>query len=421
MSRTRNSPARRWSSRRRATFPPLLYLVLFSTVTLFTATSVGTTAYSQSSPVLGGPCAKAGSTIGGGPGVTWVCTKKGATLVWQKLAGQTGTPVNTPTKPGIDPTYHTPCKSNPHPVFTANLTDPNDIRLIQPLGLGEVEPRFRTFLWIDTAVAPAKIPIYAPIAGNFVNGVYKDVKGLVDYDLHFVVSCQIWFTINHVSNPIAAIRQDLPSTPQVGTTQTDGVPVKHILHFKAGQLIGYTTGTTLAHDFDFGVFDTTHVNKFSNLTRFKVNGANTKYLTAVCPYDFFTPAKRAVWYSKFGETSPVPNATCGQINQDVAGTIAGMWFAGGTSVGSLPVNLMVGVYIDGSIQISGQDISPIPVIDQSNPTYATPASVTTQHCYAQNNEYYFFNVLSATEIQLSSGTGTCPATFSSTGAKNYFR
>ena len=128
-------------------------------------------------------------------------------LVWQKLSGSD----STATPQGVDPVFHSACTNNPHPKFTVSLTNLQDIRFIQPMGLGEVEPRFRTFLWINTTVAPAGVPIYAPVAGNLVDGVYKDVKGAIDYDLHFVVSCQIWYLVNHVTDPVAAIRLDLPS------------------------------------------------------------------------------------------------------------------------------------------------------------------------------------------------------------------
>jgi hypothetical protein len=399
-------------------------------------TSLETTASAKSGPVLGSRCKVAGATIGGGANVTFVCTKKNGKLVWEnKREGKptsttttsTTTTSTTPTtttttaNSTLDPVFHTPCTNNPDPVFTANLSDPNYINFIQPMGLGQVGPRFRTFLWINTATAPAEIPIYAPVDSSLVDGVYVSKNGLVDYDLHFVVSCQVWYLINHISDPIAAIRQDLPATPQVGSTAVNGPTVTKILHFKAGDLLGYTTGTTNAHNFDFGVFNSSQDNGFANQARYKIADSQDKYLTAVCPYDYFTPDQKAVWYSKFGETGPVANATCGQINQDVLGTISGMWFVGPTSAGAEPVNLMVGVYTDGSVQISGQDISPIPIIYPSDPTYLDPATVTTDHCYASSGEYYFLRVVSATEIQLASGAGSCPAVFPSVNATNYYR
>ena len=124
-----------------------------------------------------------------------------------------------------------------------------------------------------------------------------------------------------------------------------------MLHFRAGQLIGYTTGTPQAHDFDFGIYDTTHVNKYANLARFNLSTPYSKYVTAVCPYNFFLARIRVGYYAKFGETAPVVGAKCGQINQDVVRTISGMWFAGGTRPGYSPVNLMIGVYSDGSVEI----------------------------------------------------------------------
>jgi hypothetical protein len=324
-----------------------------------------------------------------------------------------------------DPVFNTACTNNPHPTFTADLTDPSYISFIQPMGLGGILPRFRTFLNINAATAPAKIPIYAPVDSTFVQGVYKSIKGTTDYDLHFVASCQVWYLVNHVSDPIASIRQALPSTPQTDTRISADQLVAHPITFKAGELIGYTTGTNGARNFDFGVYDNNHTNQFANLTRYKdAEGAYSKYLTAVCPYDYFTPAKKTVYYSKFGENNldgPVPNATCGQINQDVAGSISGMWFAGDTSTGVGTINLMVGTYIDQSVQISGSDISPSGVLKPSDTSYADPAKVTHEHCYQTNGMYYYFHVVSASQIQLATGTGACPAGLPATGAKPYYR
>jgi hypothetical protein len=62
-----------------------------------------------------------------------------------------------------------------------------------------------------------------------------------------------------------------------------------------------------------------------------------------------------------------------------------------------------------------------PVFFPSDPTFIDPAAVTTEHCYASRSEYYFLSVASATEIQLATGAGTCPAVFPSTNATNYCR
>jgi NAD(P)-dependent dehydrogenase (short-subunit alcohol dehydrogenase family) len=59
-----------------------------------------------------------------------------------------------------------------------------------------------------------------------------------------------WYLINHITEPIEKIKNAFPSTPQTDTR--DSPRVNPSIQIKAGDLLGYTTGTPLAHNFDFG-------------------------------------------------------------------------------------------------------------------------------------------------------------------------
>src|SRR5438034_2774258 len=80
------------------------------------------------------------------------------------FSNNTRTQNNNPLQPGVstNPLFGVPCKNDPKPVFSHDLTNPSLIDHIQIYGLGESFPRFRSFLWINTQKT-AKVPIYAPV------------------------------------------------------------------------------------------------------------------------------------------------------------------------------------------------------------------------------------------------------------------
>ncbi len=319
------------------------------------------------------------------------------------------------------PLFGVPCKNDPKPVFTHDLTDPGLIDHVQIYGLGETTPRFRSFLWINTAKT-TKVPVYAPIDSDLVAGVYKSARGATDFDIHLMVSCQVWYLVNHITDPVDKIRQAINTNP--ATTTADIPKISPPIHFVAGELLGYTTGTPLAHNWDFGVFDLNHSNQFVNQARYD----QEKYgviQTALCPFDVFPDAQKAVYYSLFGETKPVPNAKCGPISPDKAGTISGSWFGapytGQQGDPRLHFGLMIGTYNDGVIRVTGEDFPTRIEIEPTNPTYLEPLLVTTRHCYAMGNQIADFQFVSDQQMHVYSGTGSCDVNFPASGFKTYYR
>src|SRR6266568_907761 len=127
-----------------------------------------------------------------------------------------------------NPLFGVPCKNDPKPVFTHDLTDSNLIDHIQIYGLGESFPRFRSFLWINTRKT-AKVPIYAPVDSELVEGEYKSVRGAADFDIHLMVSCQVWYLVNHITDPVDKIRHALNTTPFTNTL--DMPRISPMIHF----------------------------------------------------------------------------------------------------------------------------------------------------------------------------------------------
>lgn len=190
-----------------------------------------------------------------------------------------------------------PCISNPNPKFTHDLTESDKILKITPPSLVASKFQDRAFLWIDTSKVD-KVPVFVPVDADLVRGVYKISKTVetIDYDLHFQVSCEVWFFINHISDPIDKIKNVFPKEPATATNNLTSV--NPVIHLKAGELIGYTKGTANAHNFDFAVFDLNHTNTLigeddSNDSRFK---------NFICPFDVLPENFKNEYYKKLDST-----------------------------------------------------------------------------------------------------------------------
>ena len=201
-----------------------------------------------------------------------------------------------------------PCHNNPNPKFTHDLTEADKILKITPNSLIASKLQDRAFLWIDTAKA-AKVPIYAPVDTDLVRGVYKmritQGQETVDYDLHFQVSCEVWFFINHISDPEDKIKKFFPKTPATNTSLENYTKFFPLLHFTAGELIGYTTGTVQAHNFDFAVFDLNHSNNL-------IGGGGSedqRFKNFICPFDFLPNNLKSIYYQKL-IPDLIPESNC---------------------------------------------------------------------------------------------------------------
>lgn len=189
----------------------------------------------------------------------------------------------------INPYLGTPCISNPKINFPNDFTDVNLISSVEPTIITPGNSRHRAWLNIKSG----KVPVYAPVDSELVNGVYKNARGALDYDLHFQVSCEIWYLINHVTEPVDKVKDLFPDTPQTDTRINP--PFKNPVKFKAGELLGYTTGTPLAHNFDFGVFDLNHINE--DLPSDGGSGYG-KEKNFICPFDVLPENLKKNYYSK---------------------------------------------------------------------------------------------------------------------------
>ncbi len=198
---------------------------------------------------VGSSCTKSGQTVGI-PNGTLICAKVGGKLVWSNL-----------TSSGAS--SGAPCSQQPATQFTKA---PFDAAGISRITNGEEtnDPRF-AYVWVRSPYAP--IPIYAPADGTLITIRHLTATKFFpsdDYQLVFQTSgCNDQFRFNHVTNPRADIRAAYQFGDQCSSCfddsgnptgryperETPGTGVK----VKAGSLLGYTSGTPTAHDFDFAI------------------------------------------------------------------------------------------------------------------------------------------------------------------------
>ena len=142
--------------------------------------------------------------------------------------------------------------------FTALPFKPDEIKVVT-VGKETNDSRF-VYPWVKTD----KTAIFAPATGKLYLIRHKvfvvDGKNGNDYDMFFAVDCKTVYRFNHITNPRDDIKAtypaaDLPSGDYANGGQdiAERVKPKTAITVKAGESLGYTTGTPTAHDFDFAV------------------------------------------------------------------------------------------------------------------------------------------------------------------------
>ena len=231
----------------------------FSVVVLIAGSLFVASTFEVGATYTGGSrCTKAGLTKKLGQ-TNLQCTKVGRKLLW--VAAKSSTTSSTTSSPKIETTG---CGSNSAGLFTASPFKSSDISMITN-GNETNDARF-AYVWVKAPVT--KIPLYAP-----ADGVLTTIRHLTatkffpsdDFQLVFNLSttCGDHWGFNHFTDPRADIRAAYSYGDKCSSCFDDnGNPTARYEEYekpgtaikvKAGELIGYTSGTPSAHDFDFAI------------------------------------------------------------------------------------------------------------------------------------------------------------------------
>ncbi len=344
------------------------------------------------------------------------------------------TDVSTPTRestPTPDPTTTSEvggCVSDPTPQFTAPITDLSKIDFIlAPMVISGNRFKSRSYVWIgrDQNNKTYEVPVYAPVDSKltWITFYAEQMRthdgalvGINQYSLTFEVSCEVSYGFDHILRLAGNIEALAPSVATESTRDT-GLPQS--LRVKAGDLIGYTTGTAAAHNWDFVFKNSSKRNEFANQERYENVGDLRGLVTADCPYDYYIEDVRSEYYLLLngGINGTIQGTDC-LISHDKPGTIAGGWFrepfSRDDSHPYIPGwALAIGTWANGQIRVNDGQTSVW--VNPGHPTYANPKTVTSEHCYEHPGNqdrpparFVYLRLLSETELAVAFGQGSCP-------------
>lgn len=236
----------------------------------------------------GGKCSKVGATVSGSRSIALVCAKVGKSLKWKKVSSSSSKSSGSKTAGK--------CGASALGAFTHAPFNAADVAIITN-GEETNDGRF-SYVWLKNPSTP--MAIYAPADGVLVTIRHLTATKFFpsdDYQLVFALSltCTDFFRFNHITAPRADIKAayqfgnlcsscfDDSGNPTARYEEREIPKVK--VAVKAGELLGYTTGTPTAHDWDFTI-------QISEKT--------------VCPYSVLAEPHKSTLLSLLGPKSATP-------------------------------------------------------------------------------------------------------------------
>jgi len=310
----------------------------------------------------------------------------------------------------------------PPPVFTHHITDLSKIMYIVPPGSVSGNT-FAEHSYLSLKESADRVPVFAPIDSKLgAVAYYGDSAGNTSYTLSFKVNENVFYYVE-IIEVSAKIRAVSPSEPRPHSRTDD--PTSPVF-VKAGELIGYVGKNQLYRIWDFGVYDVTNRNNVANPERHGDKYGADRYLTGLCPYDFYPAEMKNEYLDLFSGANgtPVIVSDCRGLSQDVVGTAAGYWFLDSGSDETYGPQLVIASTLDGKVRWGGVGFSIDDGFRVQNSNPIDPASITVGEsaCYLGNKGgNLFIKLLSETELGVFYRTGNCPSSFPEAGYKVYAR
>ncbi|MBI2414512.1 hypothetical protein HYV31_01530 [candidate division WWE3 bacterium] len=315
--------------------------------------------------------------------------------------------------------YTQGCVSNAKPVFTHYITDLSKIEKIAPLGGVSGGSPGRSYLTIKEG----KVPIYAPADAVLQTIVYARRGGDKtpgEYGLYFSLTCDVYFLIDHIDEVTEKLQKLAPESPSLSSATQFGTNPN--IKISAGELLGFSDGTPMAHTFDFLVEDKNNVAFHINPKRWTWD-QTTK---AVCPYNYYDKDKKTTYLQlireKGSNNTDYIYSDCGSPSQDVAGTVLGGWFQGDSTntkgnwlaIGKMFNWVEVTIRRDLNFSFSLKEYD----------TKITPdmLKVGQETCYqGYGNNWIWLRLVTDNKLESVIGTGMCPAEFPNVGVEYWER
>jgi uncharacterized protein YjdB len=323
--------------------------------------------------------------------------------------------------------------------FTRDLIDPANLKVVTQIGVvggGNTSIVGRSYAFPNDNLAGVRLPITAPASGLLRGAAHyipdgAPVTGYTpDWSLYLDFGCGQSMELYHIKDLTPAIKAVIDtSISNVSAWKTLSQPIP----FAAGDPIGWYIKGFNSVAFDVVMWDTTVVNRFENQPRYELMRSNL--LNVVCPWTQFETSRRTAYMALIGSQTGVrtPGGSCGTAERDVAGTPAGQWFLSATPSASWSIS-MTGNYGDPLPIVLGND-STIYIghigassdfrIERNAATWKDPATITTSWCYQASSGstgWLWLRMNSRLQMDAAYGaTGSCPASFPSSGFMPYYR
>ncbi|MDA1226674.1 MAG: hypothetical protein O3A33_01760 [Chloroflexi bacterium] len=318
------------------------------------------------------------------------------------------------------------CKSDPSPVLTSHITDLNTIsNILPPSVISGNWYKNRSYLNIDAeygTLAPS-VPVYAPADSELIGITYylqpmPDINGdwqdVPQYELRLSISCEVTYGFDHLSELATGVSEYAPEVP-ANTTRDAEKQVS--ISVKACDLMGYTTGTIVAHSWDFIFNNTTVQNSFANQERYEKTGDLRVLLYAECPYDYFEGDMGDEYRALFGGSNgSAAEADC-NTSFDVPGSIYGGWFqtpyVDQGEYGRADWGMTIALMPDGYLRINEEQVSV--QLGPQDDSFTDPRTVTDEHCFVSANGtgglqgwHVFLKMLTPDTMAATFNEGSCP-------------
>lgn len=341
-------------------------------------------------------------------------------------------PASQPESPSPSNPPESSCTKKPE--FTHNFIDPKYIRVVTPIGgqtaFGGVIA-VRSYVFPSEQFLGQELPIFAPTDMSLFQASYYKPPGSSstykpEYSLYFDAGCGIMVKFFHIKGVVGKTAAAVPIEP---STSSAGQPIK-VTSVKAGEQIGwYKLGETSVA-FDFWVDDAAVTNEFIVNSHF----LESNTLHSVCPYNYYSADKKAIWLAKLGGSGgPEPGTSCGVISQGVIGTADGMWFISESTKtdqllydGAYQSQISFVVDASGILRIGGLNASGAlkqMMISSNTSTWKKPSDILigATHCWSDSDQSVKVNVINQKTMTVLVGPGSCDALGSPASGRTYYR